>query len=79
MAENLTRVLIQISEADTRLLSLWAKIHGRPRSTFAAQIVASKIEENIDTIKKQVAEFAASKGITAAELEAIWLDDNDEE
>jgi len=74
-----TRILIQLSEADTRLLTLWAKVHGRPRSTFAAQIVASRVEANLDIIKKQVAEYASAKGISVNELESQWLGDDDDE
>jgi hypothetical protein len=78
MAAELTRIVIQLSEADTRLLDLWARLHGRPRSTYAAQIVSARLEANADLIRKEVADYAQSQGKSFSEIEREWLGDTEE-
>lgn len=47
--EDLT---IKISPADLKLLEKWAEFHGKSPEEFAGQILASRIEANLDLIFK---------------------------
>lgn len=69
------RLMINLSEYESRLLTYWARIHGRPRSTYAAQIIGARLEANVDLIKRQMADIAAYEGISVEELEKQWLGD----
>lgn len=71
--------MINLSEYESRLLTCWAKIHGRPRSTYAAQIVGARLEANVDLIKRQMADIAAFEGVSVEDLEKQWLGDGDDE
>lgn len=71
--EDLLRLTIQLSPEHARNLILWAKWHGKPKTAFAGQIVASRIESNLDTINKLVEEAAKARGITPEELKQQWL------
>lgn len=76
MDENI-KVMITISPYDFKMLRNWAKLHGRTPSTYAAQIISSRIESNMDLINKQVQDYAAFKGMTVEELENFWSEDKD--
>lgn len=51
MDKNL-RLYITVSPANMELLKKWGEFHGKTPSEFAGQIVASRLEANIDTILK---------------------------
>jgi len=72
--ENL-RIQITLSPDEAKALKLWAAYHGKPPATYAAQIVASRIESNLDLIDRLVERAARSRGITVEELEKDWLSD----
>jgi hypothetical protein len=71
MEENI-RVNISLSPYDYRKLKNWSTLHGKSPTAFAGQIVASKIEANLDLIDKMVDDYAKLKGISREELEASW-------
>lgn len=71
-----TRILITLSDYELRLLTLWAKLHGKARSTYAAQIVGARVEANADLIRKELEYEAAALGVSAKDLEAEWLNDD---
>ena len=76
MDENI-RMMITISPYDLKKLRNWAKLHGRTPSTYAAQIISSRIESNLDLINRQVEELAREKGMTVEELEEFWSEDKE--
>jgi predicted DNA-binding protein len=73
MAEGYTRITIKLSDYEMRRLICWAKIHGKPKATYAAQIIGSQIESNFDTINAQMANIAKFENISIGELEQHWL------
>lgn len=46
------RLNVTISPSHYKLLAKWAAFHGKQPGEFAAQILASRIEINLDTIIK---------------------------
>lgn len=66
---------VQLSEFEMRKLICWAKAHGRPRATYAAQIVGARIESNIGVIDQMMADIAKHEGISVEELEQRWLNE----
>lgn len=70
--EETIRVNITVSGYVYRKLTEWGKIHGKPPTTFAGQIVSSRVESNIDVIEQQKADIAHYKGISVEELENQW-------
>jgi hypothetical protein len=78
MPDQTTRIAITLSAYEHRLLTLWGKLHNKPASTFAGQIVGARIEANAELIRREIAEHAKSEGINPTELEARWLGSNDE-
>lgn len=70
--------MVTLSEYELRMLTLWAKIHGKPKSTFAGQIIGSRLVANADLIRRELAEIAKTQGLTVEELEGVWLGDDDE-
>lgn len=67
------RITITLSNYEARKLICWAKIHGKPKATYASQIIGSRLESNFDLIKKQMEDIAQREGISAQELETRWL------
>lgn len=78
MPEEIYRITIQLSEAEMKKLKLWAKWHGKPKASYAGQIVSARLEANVDTINKLVADEARVRGISTEELEKQWLQDGDD-
>jgi hypothetical protein len=72
MADPL-RITISLSAYEGRKLICWAKIHGKPKATYAAQIIGARIEANLDTIYDQMKDIAEHQGISVQELEQRWL------
>lgn len=66
---------IQLSEFEMRKLICWAKAHGRPKATYAAQIIGARVESNIGVIGEMMADIAKDQNITVAELEKLWLEE----
>lgn len=71
MEENI-RVNISLSPYDYRKLKNWSTLHGKSPTAFAGQIVAARIEANLDLINKMVEDYAQTKGMSKEELEASW-------
>ena len=72
MASKIYRLTIQLSEAEFRLLEDWSNWHGRPRSTFASQIIGSRLATNSALIKELVRDEAERQEITIQELRSRW-------
>jgi len=66
---------IQLSEFEMRKLICWAKAHGRPKATYAAQIIGARVESNIGVIGEMMSDIANDQNITVAELEKLWLEE----
>ncbi len=64
------RMNVTLSPYDYTRLKLWGITHGKSPSAFAGQLMASCIEANFDTINRQIADYANSKGMTVEELKA---------
>lgn len=76
MADQL-RITITLSSYEARKLICWAKIHGRPKATYASQIIGSRIEANLESICAQMQDIADHEGISIQELERRWLTEED--
>jgi hypothetical protein len=72
---QLNRIVVQVSDADFRLLTMLSKIHGRPVPTIAAQILMRELDKSQDTIRERVEAYAASCNMTAQELEEAWMNE----
>lgn len=71
---------IQLSEFDMRWLTYWANLHGRPKGTFASQIIGARIEANIELIRSMMSNHARHENISTDELEELWFnEDKDKE
>ncbi|NEO34480.1 MAG: hypothetical protein F6K36_29590 [Symploca sp. SIO3C6] len=73
--EDNIRVNISLSPNDVRRLRYWARLHGKTHTAYAAQVIATRIEENFEALEKQLAELAKRKGISVEQLKDEW--DND--
>ena len=70
------RVAVTLSPYQMRMLRMWAALNGRPPSTFAAQILSSRIESNLDLIRTEFEEMAKVSGLTPDEmLQHLYGDD----
>ena len=67
------RVTLQLSEDEFRLLTLWSRWHGKPKATYAGQIISARIEANAKLIYELVEMAAKDRGMTSEELKAVWL------
>lgn len=72
------RVTLQLSEDEFRLLTLWARWHGKPKATYAGQIISARIEANAKTIYELVEMAAKDRGISFDELKSSWLSEQPE-
>lgn len=73
---QLNRIVVQVSDADLRLLTMLSKIHGRPVPTIAAQILMRELDKSQETIRGRVEAYAASCNMTAKELEDAWMNES---
>lgn len=73
------RLSIVLSREEHRMLILWAKFHGKSKSTYAGQIIGTRIESNAQTIMNLVAIAAKQNGISEEEQIALWLNENEDE
>lgn len=76
MEDKTVRIQITLSKEVWKRLKLWGAFHGKAPTTFAAQIVSSRVEANIDTINQLVDEVANLSGIAREEVVKSWLADN---
>lgn len=60
-----------------RNLIRWSKWHGRPKATYAGQVIAARLEANVPTIETLMKEQAAYEGITVEDLDKRWLAEED--
>lgn len=78
-ATGYNRIMVTLSEYELRMLTLWARIHGKPKSTYAAQIIGSRVEANAELIRRELSDIARTQGLTVDELEAEWLSDGNDD
>jgi len=71
MEENI-RVNISLSPYDYRKLKNWSTLHGKSPTAFAGQIVAARIEANLELINRMMEDYAKTKGMSKEDLEASW-------
>ncbi|NEO86457.1 MAG: hypothetical protein F6J87_19685 [Spirulina sp. SIO3F2] len=77
MSNDSKRLLITISDYDERMLTFWAKLHGKPKSTYAGHLVAGQIEAKAPAIRTEMEYVAKTEGISVEELESRWLGEAD--
>jgi hypothetical protein len=72
--------MITLSDFARRTLYLWAKLHDKPRATYASQIVEARCEANYEMIVRLIEGEARRRGQTGDELIEEWLaeDEGDE-
>ena len=73
MQDEPCKVTITLSAFEMRKLWCWAKAHGKPAATYAAQIIGARIEANIGTIDQMMVDIAEFEGISKEQLESRWL------
>ncbi len=73
MAKNESRVMVTLSPFAWRNLTLWAALHNKPKASYAAQILESRIESNAGLIEELLQREARHRGVTIEELEAEFL------
>jgi predicted transcriptional regulator len=78
MPEKL-RLTITLSDLAARRITAWAKAHDKPRTAWAAQIIETQIEANLDLIDKLVADCALAQGVSSEELLKQWNQSPDNE
>ncbi|NER25889.1 MAG: hypothetical protein F6J86_15445 [Symploca sp. SIO1B1] len=71
LTEN-QRLNLTISGFVLKKLTFWAKIHGKPPTTFAGQLLSTTVEANRDLINEQMQELARLEGVSIQELEKRW-------
>ena len=69
------RLTITLSPYEMRQLIKWARIHGKPKTAYAAQIVGSRLEANREIINAQIADMAAFEAIPIEEYERRLLEE----
>lgn len=76
MAENI-RLNLTISPYNYRKLKIWGKMHAKSPTAFAGQIVAARIEANLELIDRLLEEMANFEGVTTEEMLKMLTDEND--
>jgi hypothetical protein len=66
--EDNVRLGVTISRYDLKRLKIWAMLHGRTPTAYAAQIISFQIESNFDLINRQLEDYARSRGKTVNEV-----------
>lgn len=77
MADDRRRVMVTLSDFAMRVLFLWGKLHDKPRSTYAAQIIEARCEANYEDLMQILEREAAQRGQTIDELERQWLEEDE--
>ena len=73
MATEGLRLTISLSDFATRKLIAWSKAHDKSKTGYAAFLVETAIENNLDLINSLVRDIAQQEGIEPSELEQRWL------
>lgn len=74
MAAEGFRLTISLSDFATRKLIAWSRSHDKSKTGFAASIVETAIENNLDLINSLVRDIAEHEGIEPHVLEQKWLE-----
>lgn len=68
------KLQITLSRHDVKWLILWSYIHGKPRASYAAQIISARVEANIPLIQSMIADAAADENMEVDEFIRMVLD-----
>jgi hypothetical protein len=79
MADKKVRLTITLSDLAIRKLTVWANAHEKSRTAWAAQLVESEIEANLDLIEKLLLDCSRAKGVSPEELEKQWREQKEDE
>ena len=77
-SDKIIRFQIAQTEWNNRKLKLWAKLDGTTRASLASSIVLMEIGANCADIDKELDKIAKHEGISREDLEARWLNGNDD-
>lgn len=72
------RVQIQLSGYHDKLSQVWAKSHGRRKTTLLGQALSDVIESKASEIMQSVSRAARLEGVTEEEILDRWLEDEEE-
>jgi hypothetical protein len=75
MAAQGLRLTVSLSDFATRKLIAWSRVHDKSKTGFAASIIESAIESNLNLINSLVEDIAENEGISAKALEQRWLEE----
>lgn len=64
----LVRFTVALSQRDADLLALWAGLHGKGRSSYAAQLISQLIDQNAAFIRNELHELAVARGMIVEQL-----------
>lgn len=53
----------------------WGKIHGKPKATYASQIIGARLEANVEVIDRGMQDIAQQEGISVTQLEQRWVEE----
>ena len=67
------RLTISLSDFATRKLIAWSKVHDKSKTGFAASIVETAIENNLELINSLVRDIAEYENTDPITLEKRWL------
>lgn len=79
MLEKKIAFTIVLSVDEVENLKCWAAYHGKTKGGYAAQIIGSRIEANLELIDNLVKRAAESRGISPQEMRAIWIGEQEAE
>ena len=72
-AQPISRFSVQVSWYVEEILTLWAYVHGKPLSAYAAQILSARAEANRKEVQEEIGYIARRRGMSYEELEAEIL------
>lgn len=72
------RIGVSLPDWYERKLRLWAKLKGTNRATLSGNIIQARIEANWEQVEKDLEEIAQRRGISREQLEAEWLDEEED-
>ena len=73
MAREGLRLTITLSDFATRKLICWCRSHDKSKTGFAASLVETAIENNLELIDSLVRDIAEYEGTDPITLEKKWM------
>lgn len=75
--QPVSRLSVQVSHYVEDILTLWAYVHAKPISAYAAQILSARAEANRKEVQEEIGFIARRRNMTYEELETEILSEGD--